>query len=100
MKKVLSVISLMVAFSISAEARRDQRREVRQQGRIAQGVQSGELNRHEAKKLHRGQKRVDHAQRSAAQDGEVSLEERRKINQMQNRQNVRIYQQKHDDQKQ
>ena len=81
-----------------AEAGRDQRREVRQEARIAGGVASGELTRKEAKKLRRGQRHVDMMQAKAKSDGVVTDSEAAKIEKMQNLQSKRIYNQKHDEQ--
>lgn len=97
-----SLFAFLVASSFMiplAEARRDQRREVRQQARIAEGVKSGELTRPEAHRLRKGQRRVDAAQRAAKADGEVTPEEKAKIEKMQDVQSARIYKQKHDEQK-
>ena len=100
--KNITVSVLLVSFVLAfqAEARRDQRRENRQQGRIAEGIQSGELNKHEARRLNRGQRRVDHAQEKAMADGEMTAKEKLKIEKMQDVQSKRIYRQKHDEQKQ
>jgi hypothetical protein len=101
MKKITQSVLLMVLiFAFQAEARRDQRREGRQQGRIAEGLKSGELNKHEARRLNRGQRRVDRAQEKAMADGEMTAAEKVKIEKMQDVQSKRIYRQKHDDQKQ
>lgn len=98
MKKAITLLAFTVLVATTAQGRPDQRREMRQQGRIAQGVQSGELTKQEARKLHRGQKRVDQAQKEARADGTVSQEERQDIRKMQRRQSGAIYHQKHDGQ--
>lgn len=86
----------MVSFSV--EASRNQNREKRQQGRIQQGVKSGELTRFEAHKLRQGQRKVDVIQAKANKDGEVSQKEKWRIEKAQDHQNKLIYQQKHDSQ--
>lgn len=99
MKK--SVISFLLAslFLVPlAEAKRDSRRENRQQNRIDQGAQSGELTKHESRRLHRGQKHVDAAQDRAMADGQMTAGEKLRIEKMQDRQNRKIYRQKHDGQ--
>ncbi|MEQ1722613.1 MAG: hypothetical protein ABL930_05520 [Pseudobdellovibrio sp.] len=98
MKTILLPILAIALLTLSAEARRDQKREVKQQSRIGQGVKSGELTKREAKKLRKGQKRVDHMQKKANADGQVSIEERAKIEKAQDKQNALIYKQKHDGQ--
>lgn len=99
--KIISrtILGLLIALSFSAEARRDQKREGNQQARIRQGVESGELNKAEAHRLRKGQRKVDHMQRKAMKDGAVTAEEKAKIEAMQDAQSKRIYEQKHDEQK-
>ena len=97
-KSLLSVLVASLFFIQMAEAGRAQRREVRQQGRIAEGVKSGELTKHEAKKLERGEARIDRAEDKAMADGSMSAEEKAKIEKMQDHQSKKIYRQKHDNQ--
>lgn len=99
MKSFLTILLSVSFLTVVAEARRDQRREGRQQARIAEGVKSGELNRKEARRLRHGQQRVDHAQNKAAADGVVTDQEKLKLEKMQDVQSKRIYRQKHDEQK-
>ncbi len=96
MKSLL--ILLIATLSLNSQAGRGHNREVRQEKRIAQGVQSGELTRNEAKKLVRGQKKIDHFQKKANSDGEMSIEEKARLEKMQDRQSKKIYNQKHDNQ--
>jgi hypothetical protein len=97
MKQVI-IASLLMVLAINVQAGRGQNREARQENRIKQGVQSGELTKHEAKRLARGQKKVDRFQEKAMADGVMSPEEKVKLEQMQDRQSKRIYKQKHDGQ--
>lgn len=99
-KSIISFLLISVFITPPAEARRDRVRETRQQGRIAEGVKSGELTALEARKLHRGQKRVDAAQRKALADGELSAKENLKLEKMQDHQSRQIYKEKHDNQQQ
>jgi hypothetical protein len=95
------ILGLLIALSfagLSAEARRDQTREARQQGRIHQGAKSGELTKPEAHRLRKGQRRVDQAQTAAKSDGVVTAEEKARLEKMQDVQSKRIYEQKHDEQ--
>jgi hypothetical protein len=97
MKKII-MLSVIAFIGLTAEAGRNQNREHRQEKRIGQGVQSGELTKREAKRLARGQKKVDHYQKKAMEDGEMSVEEKAKLEKMQDRQSRRIHKQKHDGQ--
>lgn len=95
MKKII-ILSVIAFIGLSAQAGRNQNREHRQEKRIAQGAQSGELTKHEAKRLARGQKKIDHYQKKAMADGEMSVEEKAKLEKMQDRQSRKIRHQKHD----
>ncbi|HJV61813.1 MAG TPA: hypothetical protein VJ743_12770 [Albitalea sp.] len=70
--------------------------EANQEQRIKQGKQSGELTRHEARRLRAEQKVVDRAQNKAAADGTVTAQERHRIRHMQDRAGKDIRRQKHD----
>ena len=71
------------------------RREARQQHRIAQGVKSGQLTPRETARLEHGQARVERAEGRAKADGKVTPAERRHLAHMQNRQSRHIYRAKH-----
>ncbi|HEV8689381.1 MAG TPA: hypothetical protein VGQ91_03720 [Ideonella sp.] len=70
--------------------------EASQASRIKQGRQSGELTRHESRRLKAEQKSVDRAQTKAAADGTVTAQERQAIRKRQDRASKDIYRQKHD----
>ena len=74
----------------------DVQRNVNQQKRIEQGVQSGALTKHETAKLERGQARVASAESRASANGHVSAAEQRAIQKRENRQSKRILKEKHD----
>ena len=74
----------------------DVQRNVNQQKRIGQGVQSGQLTGHETAKLERGQARVDRAEARAGANGRVGPKEQKAIQARENRQSKRIHRQKHD----
>jgi uncharacterized membrane protein YebE (DUF533 family) len=70
--------------------------EANQEQRIKEGKQSGELTRHEARRLRAEQKAVDRAQNRAKADGTVTAHERERIRKMQNKAGKDIQRQKHD----
>ena len=74
----------------------DVQRNINQQQRIEQGVQSGQLTNREAGKLERGQARVNRAEARAGADGHVGAGEQRHVQKAENRQSRRIYREKHD----
>ncbi len=71
-------------------------RDVNQQQRVEQGLQSGQLNTKEAGRLEREQTLIEGAQARALRDGNLSPQEKARITQMQNRASRDIYRQKHD----
>ena len=74
----------------------DVQRNVNQERRIEQGVQSGQLTNREVGGLERGQARVDRAEARAGADGKVGPNEQRRIQKAENKQSKRIYHEKHD----
>ncbi len=73
----------------------DVQRNINQQGRIEQGIQSGQLTNKETSQLERGQGRVDRAEARAGADGHVSAREQARIQNRENRQSQKIYRDKH-----
>ena len=102
MKRIISGILTMVfvlGLSVASMAQttpRVDRREQRQQTRIRRGVNRGQLNRREARRLERQQARTERQEAAAKADGKVTRRERRHLNRRENRTSRRIYRQKHD----
>ena len=71
-------------------------RNINQQQRIEQGLQSGQLNTREAGRLEREEGRVERMEANAMKDGRVTPNEANRINQAQNRVSNDIYREKHD----
>ncbi len=70
-----------------------------QERRINQGVASGELTPKEAGKLEAQQSRIKQMEEKMKSDGNLSAEDRRRLNNMQDRSSDNIYRQKHDRQR-
>lgn len=70
-------------------------REMRQERRIYQGVQSGQLTPREFRRLDNQQGRIDATAARMRADGRLNRPERARLNQMQNRSNRSIYQYRH-----
>ena len=101
--KRIWLAGLMAATLIAggAPAGNIAKRQQRQQKRIAQGVNSGELTARETARLERQEARLNkEIARDRADGGGLSVAERRKITRQQNRESRRIYRQKHDGQTQ
>ena len=73
----------------------DVQRNVNQEKRVEQGVQSGALTNHEVGKLEAGQARVDRTEARAARDGHVGKFEQAGIQHRENKQSEVIFQKKH-----
>ena len=71
-------------------------RDVNQQQRIEQGLQSGQLTTREASKLEREESRVERDQARAMQDGKLTPAEKARLAREQNRVSRDIYREKHD----
>ncbi len=97
MKTVVKMIVVVSALSSLAMAAEVDRREARQQDRIAQGVQSGQLTPGETARLERKEARIDNRiDRMRAQNGgSLTPAERRSVNREQNRVSRQIYAAKH-----
>jgi hypothetical protein len=98
----MAVMAIVLGASLSARAAEVDRRERRQQERIAEGVDSGQLTPHETARLERKEARIDREIKRdrAANGGTLTPAERRKINREQNRVSRQIYREKHDAQHQ
>lgn len=71
-------------------------RDIDQQKRIEQGLQSGQLTFGEARKLEAGESRIDQTEQRDLRNGSLSASERAQIQHDQNRESKVIYGQKHD----
>jgi hypothetical protein len=91
------VLTAATAPALAGTPRLDAR-EHNQRQRIAQGVNSGELTRPEARRLVHGEIGLHRAERYAKADGVVTRAERCRLEQHADRMSGRIYRQKHDPQ--
>lgn len=72
-------------------------RDVNQQERVENGLQSGQLNTREAGQIERDEARIDRTEAHDLKDGKLSPEEQAQINRMQNKTSAEIYRDKHND---
>jgi hypothetical protein len=85
-------------FSASSQRMQaDVQRDINQQQRIKNGIDSGSLTNREVARLERGQARDDSKQYRAGRDGHVGAAEQGSIQRSENRQSQRIYNLKHND---
>jgi hypothetical protein len=71
-------------------------RQINQQGRIDQGIKSGELTPKEAGRLEAEQAHIQQAKERMKSDGQLTGAEHQRLNTMQNKAGGDIYRQKHD----
>lgn len=101
MRTIRSVVVLALGVAVSgvaaaADTGSTIQRDVNQQQRIEQGLQSGQLNTREAAKLEREESRVDKMESNALRDGKLSDAEKARISREQNKVSRDIYREKHD----
>jgi len=95
MKVIGLFTTLVLLLTISITACAQDARSGVQHRRIAEGVRSGELTRHETRQLARQQRRINNEKREARADGVVTAHERRKIRRHERRANRNIHRKKH-----
>ena len=99
MKIQYLVVAAALALSGGAQAQTtgsEVQRNVDQQQRIEEGLQSGQLNTHEAAKLESGETKIDRMESNAMKNGSLSPAEKARIQKAQNAESAAIYSQKHD----
>lgn len=89
-------LSGVLATTASAGTPALDQRQQNQAQRIRQGVRSGELTRHETRRLVHGQRELRRDERAAKADGVVTARERVELQREANQQSRRIHRQKHD----
>ena len=96
------LVAVLAAFALPVLAQTTtpniDQRQVNQQQRIDQGVQSGQLTGKEAARLEKGQAQVEKKEAKAKADGKVTPKERENLQQAQNKQSQKIKHAKHDKQ--
>ena len=102
MKRTLIALAIFAATGTLAfagdapRAEDDTQRNVNQQDRIEQGLQSGELNTKEAARLERQETAIERTESKAMRDGTIDNREQAVITAEQNQASRDIYRQKHD----
>lgn len=94
-----SLSTLAQAPSPAPTTPRVDQRQINQEQRIQQGVQSGQLTQQEAARLEKGQERVARMEEKAKADGKVTPQERKRLEHAENVQSRHIEREKHDRQR-
>ncbi len=100
MKKLAIVMVAMVFALVTVDAAlagRVKNRQVKQQKRIHQGVNSGELTRRETVRLKKEQRHINRAKKRALSDGELTRKERIRLEKKQDRASRHVYRAKHNE---
>ncbi|HEX5000477.1 MAG TPA: hypothetical protein VFY29_19800 [Terriglobia bacterium] len=99
MKKFLSVIGLVGLLGSTLYAKNPiDTREQNQRERIRQGVRSGELTKSETRRLVKEEARIRRTETRARKDGEITLQERLKLDRQLDKASRDIFKEKHDKQ--
>lgn len=100
--KTMGITVKLIALSVMTSAawaqttaEKDQQRDVNQQQRIEQGLQSGQLSTKEAGSLERQQQHIDKMEARDMKNGSISPTEQARLNAAQNRVSNHIYSDKH-----
>jgi hypothetical protein len=98
--RIAAVVSLGLALSSApAFAQNVNKRQARQQHRIAEGIENGSLTPKETARLERQEARINQLEAKDRQSGGgLSPKERKELNHLLNTESHRIYKQKHDGQ--
>ena len=86
-----------MSFAADEKEGKIKQRKEKQQQRIANGINSGQLTNKEAGHLEAGQARVNRAEANAAANGHVGAAEQARIQGKENHQSKRIYDKKHNE---
>lgn len=92
---VLATLLFSGAALAQTNAEADTQRNINQQERIEQGLQSGQLNTREAGQLERQEQHIDKMEARDLRNGSISPAEQQRLNAAQNRVSKDIYQDKH-----
>ena len=93
--QLIAMSVLTTAAWAQTPAEQDQQRDVNQQQRIEQGLQSGQLSTKEAGSLERQEKHVDNMEAHDLKNGSMSAGEQARLNADQNKVSSDIYADKH-----
>ena len=93
--QLIAMSVLTTATWAQTPAEQDQQRDVNQQQRIEQGLQSGQLSTKEAGSLERQEKHVDNMEARDLKNGSMSAGEQARLNAAQNKVSGDIYADKH-----
>jgi hypothetical protein len=93
--QLIAMSVLTTAAWAQTPAEQDQQRDVNQQQRIEQGLQSGQLSTKEAGSLERQEKHVDNMEARDLKNGSMSAGEQARLNAAQNKVSGDIYADKH-----
>ena len=92
---VIASLFAIPAFAQNTNTPKIDKREANQQGRVADGINSGALTAKEAGNLEKRETKITADEQMAKADGKVTKAERAKLNREENRASKKIYRKKH-----
>lgn len=95
-KLLPAMLALLGSAAFAQTTATETQRDVNQQQRIEQGLQSGQLSTREAARLERDEAKINRAQAQALKDGQLSAAEKQRLQRMQNKVSGDIKAEKHD----
>jgi len=99
--KTATAIALVFTFGsqVLADTPKLDKRQDKQQARIAQGVNNGELTKKETARMVKGQVQLQRMENRVKSDGVITGIERARLQQKANKESAKIYRNKNDKQK-
>jgi hypothetical protein len=93
--RMIYLITIFTAATVVFSQNGIKKRQNNQMNRIGQGVKTGELNKKEAIRSIKGQKKIKKLKKNARKDGVVTKKEKKRIHKAQNNESKKIYKRKH-----
>jgi hypothetical protein len=97
---LMLITAVLLTLSFDSEAARKDNRQELQRGRIQEGVKNESLTKRESRRLRLEQRHIRRVEKRMAADGQITPEEKARLEKLQDRASKDIYKQKHDSQNQ
>jgi hypothetical protein len=93
---VIATTFTLPAYALAQSSPRIDKRQENEENRIKDGIDSGQVNQKEARRLRKGQEHIQNMEDKARSDGKVTKKEKARIEGAQDEQSKRIYRDRHD----
>jgi hypothetical protein len=95
---IAGISFILPGYALAQSTPQIDKRQERQDERIERGIQKGQITKKEARRLEKGQEHIENMEEKALRDGKLTKREKSQIDKAQDKQNKRIYNQRHDEQ--